>query len=103
MRRIKRINPNKLVLVTTDMKSQGLKNLANELSEQLGYKVWRVNPGRERGRKSFVMGSGTPKTHQLQQFRNAGVACPDFTTDIAVARQWVEEGSIIMCRTLVQS
>lgn len=98
-----RINPNKLVLVTTDMKSQGVKNLANELTQQLGYKVWRVTPDRTKGRKTFELRKGTPKTHQLQQFRNAGVPCPEFTTDIEEARRWAGEGSIIMCRKLVMS
>ena len=99
-KRVLRINPNKLVLVTTDMKSQGVKNLANELSDQLGYKVWRVEPGREKGRKAFALRKGTPKTHQLQQFRNAGVPCPDFTTDLEEARGWAAEGTV-MCRKLV--
>ena len=35
---------NKVVISTTNLKSQSLKRLANELSTELGYRVYRVLP-----------------------------------------------------------
>lgn len=39
------------------------------------------------------------KTRSFQAFQTAGVSIPEFTTDRAVARQWLEAGTMVFART----
>jgi len=39
-------------------------------------------------------------TEQLQAFKDARVACPEFTTDLRIAKQWVKEGHLVFGRRL---
>lgn len=43
------------------------------------------------------------KLRAFQAMSEAGVSVPEFTTDIAVARQWIGEGKKIVCRTKLRS
>lgn len=72
---------NRLVIATENMKSQSLKRLAETLTAELGYKVWRVLPNRVRNRPSVAFQRGIDKLTQFQRFTAAGVSCPKFTTD----------------------
>jgi glutathione synthase/RimK-type ligase-like ATP-grasp enzyme len=93
----------KLVVVPHTMGSSAARELAKSLSSKLGYKVYRVIPDRVRRRTPFILHGGTDKATQLNRFNAAGVTCPESTTDRAVARQWLEEGTAVMCRTLLRA
>lgn len=93
----------KLVLVPNNMKSRGAKALADTLSEQLGYKVYRVPAHRVRNRRAFVLHGGTDKLTQLKSFNSNEVDCPEHTTDINIARAWIGDGSNVMCRRLLRA
>lgn len=43
------------------------------------------------------------KLTSLQIFKESGVDCPAFTADIEVAKDWIAEGSIVLCRKLLRS
>jgi glutathione synthase/RimK-type ligase-like ATP-grasp enzyme len=93
---------NKLVLVPHNRGSHAVKDLANTLSQKLGYKVWRVAPSQVGRRVAFPIREGTDKLTQFERFRNASVSIPDFTPDRAVAAGWLRDGSVV-CRTLLRS
>jgi hypothetical protein len=50
-------------------------------------------PGKFAYRPKLVSG-----LDQLRRFRNRGIPCPDFTTDIEVARAWVKDGAQVFGR-----
>lgn len=81
-KRIKRINVNKLVISSPNINSNALKELANELSQRLHYRVWRVTPERVRGRRCASFQSGFDKVVQFTKFHDAGVAAPAYCTDM---------------------
>lgn len=94
----------KLVLVPHNMGSRSAKELANALSDKLGYKVWRVAPHKVRGRSSFKLQGGTDKLTQLNLFTRNNVECPEFTTSRDVAAKWItDDKSTVVCRTLLRS
>jgi len=93
----------KLVLVPNKMGSRGAKALAQTLSYKLGYKVKRVRPHKVRRRIPFILNSGTDKLTQFKTFEGAGVFSPAYTTDINVARQWIEDKKVVVCRTLLRA
>lgn len=93
----------RLVLVPHNRKSGAAKRLAATLSNKLGYRVLRVRPERVSRRIPFKLTAGTDKLTQFQKFKDAGVVCPDFTTDKEVAKQWLAEGSVVVCRTLLRA
>jgi hypothetical protein len=93
----------KLVLVPNKMGSRSAKALAEVLSAKLGYRVWRVSPARVKGRIAFQIREGTDKLTQLQRFLENGIATPEFTSDPAVARAWLTDGTSVMCRTLLRA
>ena len=103
IKRVKRINTNRLVLVPHVQGSRGAKELASTLSTKLGYKVWRVTPDKIKGRKSFVIKGGTDKRTQMEAFRRESVTHPDWTDSRTVATTWINEGSSVMCRTLLRA
>lgn len=39
------------------------------------------------------------KAHTLNSFRLAGVSSPEFTTDISIAKEWIDANHIVYCRT----
>ena len=93
--------PKKLVISSHNLRSQALKNLQIELSEQVGYKVWRVRPERVRRRISANFDRGLDKLTQLQAFKNANVPAPDFATDAESAAAL--PGNTIVLRKLLKS
>lgn len=93
----------KLVLVPNNMKSRGAKALAAKLSEKLGYRVYRVTAANVRKRTPFVLKPGIDKLTQLNSFKGNKVECPEFTTDRAVATDWVRGGDVAFCRTLLRA
>lgn len=87
IKRIKRINTNKLVVASHNLKSNALKELANELSNRLGYRVLRVKPERILGRKAVVFHPGVDKVEQFNRFTNQNVASPGYATRLEQARE----------------
>jgi glutathione synthase/RimK-type ligase-like ATP-grasp enzyme len=90
----------KLVLVPHKMGSRSAKALADVLSAKLGYKVWRVSPARVKGRIAFQIREGTDKLTQMERFKDARVATPDFTSDHATALAWFPNA--VVCRTILK-
>ena len=43
------------------------------------------------------------KARAFEIFRDAGVSTPEFTTDLAVARRWVEDGHMVFARTMLRA
>lgn len=88
-------------------KGQGMRNLVSALREQ-NVKVI-VNPkvhGKFRPRESdfnINWGSSQPlnKIEQYEAFQEAEVNVAPFTTDVETAKQWVRDGSKVLCRTLL--
>jgi hypothetical protein len=68
----------KIVLVANNLKSRGLKALANSLSIKVGYRVYRVTPSRVRNRIPISFLPGFDKRTQLLRFRQGAVSCPHF-------------------------
>jgi len=95
--------PAKIVIVPTNLGSRSAKALADTLSEKLGYRVFRVTPDRVGKRKAFYFRTGTDKLTQFKTFKEAGVSCPGYTTDKAVAAGWFDEDKhAVVCRTLLR-
>lgn len=92
----------KLVVCSHNLRSDALKNLANELTEQLGYKVWRKFP---KDLKSYhhpvTFLGGIDKVTQFTSFRQASVSCPPFAVGLEAARQ-IDSKQIVV-RTLIDS
>lgn len=72
----------KIVLVSHNIRSAALKALSAELTQQLRYRVYRVTPDRVRRRKPIWFKGGIDKVVQLQAFKDAGVPCPAFCTNL---------------------
>lgn len=92
----------KLVVVSHNLRSDALKNLANKLSELVGYKVWRKYPNAVLPRHHPVtfMG-GIDKVKQFQAFAAAHVSCPCFATTLAEAQQLASKSIVV--RALIDS
>ena len=78
----KRINNNRLVVASHNLKSNALRELANALSDRLGYRVLRVKPDRILGRKNVTFHPGIDKVQQFRRFTEASVPCPTFATSL---------------------
>lgn len=83
----KKVNKNKLVVASHNLKSNALRELANELTQRLGYRVLRVKPERILGRKAVLFHPGIDKVQQFRRFREHQVASPQFATTLPDARE----------------
>lgn len=92
----------KVRLVTTQLKSGSLKRIAQGLSKVLGYKVWRSKHSKPKQR-NFVYGDCKDKLYQYQWFEANGVPSVPFTTDISVAKGWLQKSHAVLSRTLLKS
>lgn len=72
----------KLVVTSHNLKSLALKNLAIELGNQLGYKVFRVKPDCVRGRHAVVFHGGIDKVTQFRKYHENQVAAPQYVTHL---------------------
>lgn len=97
-----KINVNKIVLVK-DRASNGLRNLAEALSERVGYRVLRVSRDRILGRRAVVFPNGLDKIAQFRLFKEHNVSAPDFSTDYNRVREDIPNGRQIVCRALTNS
>ncbi len=85
----------RLVVVSHNLKSNALKNLAEELSNQLGYKVWRKKPEQVRhSQQAVTFLPGINKIQQFVSFHRAGVSCPRYATNL-------EDAQALDCKEIV--
>lgn len=116
----------RLVILPYKQGSQSAKLLAQQLTSLVSSKVRRVRPDgkyRPKARSLIVnYGSGTRpawpslglwlnepsaasgagnKLTAFNSFKNASLSIPEFTTDAAVARGWIEAGVTVVCRTVL--
>ena len=77
----------RVVIASHNINSNALKELANELSSRLGYKVYRVTPDRVNGRRSITFHPGIDKVAQFRRFSDSGCAAPNFATTLDQAKQ----------------
>lgn len=118
------------VILPYKLGSQSAKKLAQHLTRLLGLKVRRVKHegGKYRPRLRSLLvnyGSGSVpsrwpsggtwlnnpthtvaagnKLTALRKFKDAGLSCPEFTTDQAVAAGWIRDGAVVVCRTLLNA
>lgn len=91
----------RLVIVPNNQGSRSAKALAGVLSDKVGHKVFRVTPDKVGRRVPFVLREGTDKLTQFRRFHEQQVASPEFTTDRAIAEQWIQDGPVV-CRTLLR-
>jgi len=90
-----------LRLLCTDPKSESIKRLADKLSAELGYKVFRsdqVQPNR----KHIRYGDQRDKLAQYKYFFKYELNFPPFTESKALAKDWVKKGNSVLCRVLLQ-
>ena len=91
----------KLVLCSPNLKSAGLKALANKLSEKVGYRVYRVLPTRVRNRISAQFMGGIDKVVQFTKFHQAGLSSPRFVTNLGDVGNI--DSRLVVARTLTNS
>ena len=91
----------KLVISSHNLRSNALKSLQVELTDRVGYKVWRVKPERVRSRISVHFHKGIDKLTQMQAFKDANVPAPAFVTNIADVG--TIPGDLVVCRKLLRS
>lgn len=101
-RKVVKINPNRIVVTSHNLRSNALKSLASALSERVGYKVWRVTPDRVRGRRAVVFHQGVDKIEQFRRFHEAGVSAPKFSTNYNTVKEDIDSRQIV-CRALTNS
>jgi predicted ATP-grasp superfamily ATP-dependent carboligase len=77
---------NRVVIASHNINSNALKELSNELTQRLGYKVWRVTPDRVNGRRSIMFHPGIDKVQQFQNFSQKDVSSPAFATTLDAGR-----------------
>ena len=76
---------NKVVVSSHNINSNALKELANELSSRLGYRVYRVTPDRINGRRSIMFYPGIDKVEQFRKFASTNTPSPKFATNLGTA------------------
>lgn len=97
--------------------SMSARDLANKLTEKLGYKVWRGEPKLGRGITNINWGSNrslpgavwvnapelkTLATNKINTFRALeanGVSHVPYTTAKEVAKRWLAQGATVLART----
>jgi glutathione synthase/RimK-type ligase-like ATP-grasp enzyme len=92
----------KLRLLSKQLKSKSLRLLAEELSQRLGYKVWR-SANMKPKRIHLLYGDCKDKITQYEWFKANSVPGLPFTKDSTQAKQWLADGKTVVARTLTQS
>jgi hypothetical protein len=82
--------------------SASLKLLAGSLSQKLGYRVLRTRKVNFR-RQQFKYGHSINKLAQYEWFKQQGLSALEFTTDIAQAGAWLDEGKTVFGRKYLNS
>jgi len=81
----------KLCIASHNIRSKALRSLQEELSKQVGYRVWRVKPERVRNRIAVTFNKGVNKVEQFTAFHEANVSAPTFATSLGSARNLVSD------------
>lgn len=114
----------RVVILPYKIVSRSAKALANFLTSRLGSRVRRVRPdGRYRPKlRSIIVNYGlsprppwigglwlnketgvTNKLVAFRKFKEAGLPTPEWTESKEVAEQWIRDGKIVVCRTLLNA
>jgi len=92
----------KLVVVSHNLRSDALRNLANELTTQLGYKVWRKLPAEVRpDQYAVTFLGGIDKVTQFQSFHRENVSAPTFAVTLDAAKAL--DTKQVVVRSLIDS
>jgi hypothetical protein len=91
----------KIVVSSPNIKSAALKELANELSIRLGYRVFRVRPERVRRRRAVNFQTGIDKVVQFTKFHEAGVSSPKYCVSVDGIDSFTTR--LVVGRTLINS
>lgn len=51
----------------------------------------------------FQVHKASNKLSTFEVFKASGIDCPDYTTNIEVAKDWITDGEIVVCRKLLRS
>lgn len=92
----------KIRLVSNKLGSKSLRLLQEGLSTKIGYRVLRSKTPRL-GQENIVYGDCKDKLYQYQWFKEQGLSVLEFTTSKEEAGTWVEQGAVILARTLTRS
>lgn len=82
--------------------SASLKLLANALTEQRGYKVWRTTKAKAR-RLGLMYGHSVDKLYQYNWFKEKGLSALEFTTNPDQANDWLATGKTVFGRKYLNS
>lgn len=123
------MNLSRLVILPYKLGSQSAKSLADSLSTQLNAKVRRVRPdclykptprslivnygasqwpawtplSRTWLNKPSAVAVASNKLSAFRRFSEENIACPEWTTSQNQATDWMNLGSLILCRTMLNS
>jgi len=92
----------KLRLVSKKLGSNSLKALQEGLSTKLGYPVFRAKQPKP-NRENLVYGDCKDKLFQYQWFQANQVPGLPFTTSAETAKEWQQEGHVVVARLLLRS
>ncbi len=92
----------KLRLICTEgtRKSSSLKELAKNLQQKVGYKVWRSLIAKP-NRRNLNYGQSSNKLQQYLWFQQQGLSALEFTTNAQEADAWLDAGDTVFGRKLL--
>lgn len=82
--------------------SQSAKRLAQALTEQLGYKVWRSIKDFPK-KQALTYGQGVDKLTQFKWFEAQGIPALEYTVSADTANEWLDAGDVVVGRKLLNS
>ena len=91
----------KLVISSHNLRSNALKALQQELSERVGYYVYRVKPDRVRHRIAVHFDKGLDKITQYKKFKEGEVSSPTYATSFEEATELPSKNVVL--RKLINS
>jgi glutathione synthase/RimK-type ligase-like ATP-grasp enzyme len=92
----------KIRLVSTNLVSNSLKRIAEELSAAVGYKVYRSSEPRS-NRINLLYGVGCDKITQYKYFAENNIPALPFTSAHEVCKAWIADGKTVVARTLTNA
>ena len=79
-----------------------MKRLADWLTQQLGYKVFRSTETNIK-KKALCYGAGVDKLTQYKWFQQQQLPALEFTQSTGTATHWLQEGSVVFGRKLLNA
>lgn len=83
------------------MKSFNIVQHQSQRSESVDRLLAELQPPQQET-ITFNYGNAVLKTDQYKFFTDNKIPCPEYTTDIEVARAWIRSGSLVVCRNRVR-